>query len=121
MNVFNILVYNVEENQKIVIGRIINMNKIKEPERYNKAIELWGEDLQFGMLSEECGELLTAINHWRRKRIHTASVVEEMADVIIMIYQVMVAMGLKIDNKMLDDWIETKLNKMERQIELYEK
>jgi len=100
----------------------MNLNELlKEPERYNKAIELWGEDLQFGMLSEECGELLTAVNQWRRSRVNKAVVVEEMADVIIMIHQIMVTIGVDINGHMLDDWIESKLLKMENQLEINEK
>jgi len=97
------------------------MNRLKEPERYLKAIELWGEDLQYGMLSEECGELLAAVNQWRRNRVSKAVVVEEIADVLIMIHQIMVTIGIDINGKILDDWIESKLFKMEEQLALSEK
>jgi len=96
------------------------MTRILEPERYDKAIKLWGKELQFGMLSEECGELLTAINQWRRGRVDKSKVVEEMADVMIMIRQIMVTMKLKVDDKMLDEWITLKLKKMELQLKLSE-
>ena len=85
---------------------------MNEEEQYKRAIELWGLDLQFGMLSEECGELLTAVNQYRRGRKSEIDVLEEMADVTIMIRQVMVAMEMKGGKESLDIMIKSKLHKM---------
>ena len=89
---------------------------MKRKELYRDAIKLWGIELQFGMLTEECGELLTAVNQWRRGRVLEMKVIEEMADVIIMIRQVLVVMGREPDSKVLEEMIHKKLNKMEAHI-----
>lgn len=52
-----------------------------------KAIRMFGIEIQTGMLSEECGELLSAINKFKRCRLESAEVTEELADVIIMCVQ----------------------------------
>lgn len=52
-----------------------------------QAIRLFGIENQIGMLSEECGELLSAINKFKRGRIECEEVTEEIADVIIMCAQ----------------------------------
>ncbi len=52
-----------------------------------KAIQIFGFEKQTGMLSEECGELLSAINKFKRGRVVQGAVVEEIADVIIMCVQ----------------------------------
>lgn len=52
-----------------------------------QAIRIFGIENQIGMLSEECGELLSAINKFKRCRIECKEVTEEIADVIIMCVQ----------------------------------
>lgn len=59
---------------------------------YRRALDLWGTGEQFAMLAEKCAELIVATNHWRRH--DTAPVDElitEIADVQIMLEQIMVA------------------------------
>lgn len=51
------------------------------------AIQMFGFEKQTGMLSEECGELLSSINKFKRGRIGREEVAEEIADVIIMCVQ----------------------------------
>ena len=65
------------------------MNIITEYEENicQQAIQLFGIEDQIGMLSEECGELLSAINKFKRCRIECEEVTEEIADVIIMCVQ----------------------------------
>lgn len=52
-----------------------------------KAIETYGYDAQFRMLVEEIGELLDAIGKHSRGRVSKDSVLEELADVVIMCEQ----------------------------------
>lgn len=52
-----------------------------------KAIQTFGFEKQTGMLSEECVELLSAINKFKRGRIGRKEVIEEIADVVIMCIQ----------------------------------
>lgn len=51
------------------------------------AIHMFGVEKQTGMLSEECGELLSATNKFKRGRIEREEVAEEIADVIIICVQ----------------------------------
>lgn len=61
---------------------------------YSKALDMWGEELQFGMLHEEMGELIVAINKVRRGKGGIASVIEELADVEIMLEQIAYIFGI---------------------------
>lgn len=51
------------------------------------AVKKHGALPQIGMLYEEMGELMTAINQWTRGRVQIERVAEEMADVCIMLQQ----------------------------------
>lgn len=78
------------------------------------AIELWGVDSQFGMLQEECAELIAAVNKIRRKR-SSEIVISEIADVLIMCTQAINIFG---DEKVLES-IRYKLDRLEKKIESY--
>ena len=55
----------------------------------NSSIDKWGEDLQLIIAMEECGELTRAISKvLRGKEGAIANVIEEVADVQIMIEQI---------------------------------
>ena len=60
---------------------------------YKKALEAWGYQAQQGMLFEEMGELLQVLNKYDRKKATVAQVVDELADVKIMIEQMEVVYG----------------------------
>jgi len=85
-----------------------------ESEIYNAAINFFGVESQLNMLSEEVGELLTAINKWRRyggcKEYNM--VVEEIADVEIMLNQMKVIFDC--NNK---DIYNKKLERLKGRIE----
>jgi len=87
---------------------------MNEKDHYLKAIESWGKPFQILMLSEECGELLSAVSKWQRGRNTELDVIEEMADVIIMIRQILVVMGREPDSDVLKEMIIKKLAKMEK-------
>lgn len=55
---------------------------------YRQAIDAWGVHSQAGMVAEECGELVAALNQFLRGRVSGASVLREVADVQIMMRQV---------------------------------
>lgn len=55
---------------------------------YRQAIDAWGVHAQAGMVSEECGELVAALNQFLRGRVSGVSVLREVADVQIMLRQV---------------------------------
>ena len=81
---------------------------------YAKALLKWGLDLQLNMAQEECAELIMAINKLRRSKYRRKSfVAEEIADVRIMINQIV--MGLKIE-KQVENFTLTKHKRLERRL-----
>ena len=71
-----------------------------------KAISLYGEKAQEQQAMEECAELIQAINHKHRHRVH--NIEEEIADVEIMLEQ------LKIINDCRESVERIKEIKMKR-------
>ena len=57
---------------------------------FSEALDKWGEDAQINMFHEEIGELLQALNKYRRGRIERQELISEVADVLIMLGQLMV-------------------------------
>lgn len=57
---------------------------------YERAIEEFGEDHQLNIVKEELAELIVAVNQWQRKRVGQHIVIEEIADVKIMISQLLI-------------------------------
>ena len=85
-----------------------------------KAIRIFGIADQTGMLSEECGELLSAINKFKRGRIEREEVAQEIADVIIMCLQMADYFGYydvkdAISNKL--SRLEERMNKTNKRVE----
>lgn len=60
---------------------------------YRLASERWGSYGQLLMLHEEIGELLVAVGHYHRERATKADVVSEIADVRVMLEQLVVMIG----------------------------
>lgn len=62
-------------------------------EIYKLALDKWGIEAQIGMLIEECGELLSAVNKFNRSRCSRDDVLTELADVSIMVEQLPLIYG----------------------------
>jgi NTP pyrophosphatase (non-canonical NTP hydrolase) len=58
-----------------------------------RAIERYGESDQLDLAKEECAELIVALSHYQRGRCRMREVVDEVADVTIMLEQVLQALG----------------------------
>ena len=58
-----------------------------------KAIHKWGYGPQLRMAMEECGELVAAIAQYERGRVTSAALIEEVADVLIMMHQLRLILG----------------------------
>ena len=57
---------------------------------YNKALNFWGERAQLDQVIEEAAELIVAVNHYKRRRAGSLrEVIEEMADMTIMLGQLL--------------------------------
>ena len=54
---------------------------------FRRIIAKFGVENQVSMIIEECGELILAISHYRRGRVNSNAVIEEIVDVTIMIEQ----------------------------------
>ena len=74
---------------------------------YKKIIEHYGEINQKRMIQEECGELIQAISKDLRGKEH--NVEEEIADLIIMLNQMMII----YDKNSINEWIDYKLKVIE--------
>jgi len=105
----------------ILNGKIIHEGKwmnltTEEEERwvkenidlYRKARKKWGLDNQLIILIEECGELIHATTKYMREITNRDQIIEEIADVLIMIEQV--ACSLAIHRQVT----RAKIDKIER-------
>jgi NTP pyrophosphatase (non-canonical NTP hydrolase) len=83
---------------------------------YEQAIKLWTKEFQIMMLVEEFSELFKAINkRIRGKTFHQEDIMEEIADVQIMLEQMIVLFN--IDEVELRASYMLKLDKMKKMIE----
>ena len=73
----------------------------------------YGIEKQLHQLAEECSELAVEASHSARKGV-TVKIIEEMADVLIMMEQVIYLSG--IDRKDIDDCIQYKLDRQMKRI-----
>ena len=65
----------------------MSAKSLKEENLYQKAVSLWGFESQIQMIIEEMAELTTALCHVLRNRESIEAVMEELADVEIMLNQ----------------------------------
>ena len=67
---------------------------------FKKAIETYGEREQSAMVMEECGELIRAVNKMHREptAVHRCDLLSEIADVLVMIDQLLIMYNLSINN-----------------------
>ena len=79
-------------------------------------MEVFGEPKQLDQLQEECGELVAAVNHYRRGRITKEELAEEVADVLIMCEQVKRIVGPEHVTR----WKRAKLRRMRDRIAIAE-
>lgn len=80
---------------------------------FDKALAKWGLDFQMGCATEEMGELITAINQYKRGRLTEEQVIEEIADVIIMMGQLRYYFG----EDLVDDMIIHKMGKLKKYLD----
>lgn len=84
------------------------------------AVDTYGKESQVNQAFEEMGELIAAINHFRRRRVSKAEVLSEIADVIIMCEQLCyIVEGTEDGVQMCKDIISEKLIRQEKRLEEY--
>lgn len=97
------------------------MDKEARIKIYDRADELWGRIAQYDQMIEEMGELIVAINKYKRKCLYgeyksnpkvEENLVEELADVKMCLEQLCIFAGEEKVDKMLDE----KLEKLQEEI-----
>jgi hypothetical protein len=86
---------------------------ISEKKLYEKILLHYGMVNQLRQLQEECGELIVAVNHYLRGRCSEAKILEEVADVQIMLNQV----KAEFSGNAINMAIKTKLAKLAKKLE----
>ncbi len=77
---------------------------------YKKTISRWGNDAQYDQMVEECAELITALKHFRRGKVNQQAVVDELADVTLMLGQLTWMFG----TERVEDAVQLKLQKLDQ-------
>lgn len=54
---------------------------------YRATLDKWGTEAQYDQAVEECAELIIALKHFRRGKIDRRVLIEELADVTLMVGQ----------------------------------
>ena len=88
------------------------MLEITKPEVLQKALDTWGNEAQYYMAVEECAELIQAICKHINRGTDTENLIEEAADVFIMLSQVAMMTGEAAIQKVIDQ----KLAKLEKRL-----
>ena len=89
-----------------------------EDERIKTIADHYGINKQMRQLAEECSELAVEASHSARKGT-TVKIIEEMADVEIMVEQIIYL--AKIDRKDIEECIQYKLERQMKRIEAEDK
>jgi NTP pyrophosphatase (non-canonical NTP hydrolase) len=79
-----------------------------------QALDKWGNDVQLIKVVEELTELSLEIQHLRHGKSDICEVKNELADVMIMLNQLM--MILEINNQELEITINSKLDKLDKRL-----
>ena len=83
----------------------MNMTQI-----YQKTIMTWGEEAQYDQMIEECAELIAALKHFKRGKIEQQDVINELADVTLMVGQLTWMVG----EENVHAAVEQKIKKLEK-------
>jgi len=86
---------------------------MKQKELYEDAVKEWGVELQLLMLQEECGELISAVSqYWRKRPDSFTKLAEEIADVEIMLGQIKQALFYGTDKDRVAEFKRKKLKRL---------
>ena len=84
-----------------------------EDKRIKTIADHYGIKKQMRQLAEECSELAVEASHSARKGV-TVKIIEEMADVLLMIEQVVYLSGIAIED--IDECISFKIDRQMKRI-----
>lgn len=77
---------------------------------YKKTVSKWGNEAQYDQMVEECAELITALKHFRRGKVNQQVVIDELADVTLMLGQLTWMFGAE----RVDEAVQQKLQKLDQ-------
>jgi len=77
-------------------------------EIYRAALDRWGIEAQYDQAVEECAELIAVLKHFRRGKVDEKAVIDELADVSLMLGQLTYMLG----PRKVEGAIEEKLKKL---------
>ncbi len=80
---------------------------------YQATLDKWGEDAQYDQMVEECAELITALKHFRRGKVDQQAVIDELADVTLMLGQLTWMFGTEA----VEESVQKKLEKLNKLLE----
>lgn len=88
-------------------------------ELYRTTVDVWGEPAQYDQAAEECAELIAALMHYRREKVDAQQVIDELADVTLMVGQLtwmfgaeQVAEAVQRKRDKLDGLLDQERNKI---------
>jgi NTP pyrophosphatase (non-canonical NTP hydrolase) len=81
-------------------------------ETLERAIETWGEEAQLNLAGEECSELDVALHRLIRGRADEKDVIEEIADVMVMMEQ----LTLIFEEDAIEAQVEKKMYRLKQRI-----
>ncbi|WP_305045835.1 MazG nucleotide pyrophosphohydrolase domain-containing protein [Geoalkalibacter sp.] len=82
---------------------------LEDRELYRKTLAKWGVDAQYDQAVEECAELIAVLKHFRRGKVDEQRVIEELADVWLMVGQLAYMFG----EDQVKSAVQEKLAKLE--------
>ena len=77
---------------------------------YRATLDKWGEDAQYDQAVEECAELIAALKHFRRGKVERQAVIDELADVTLMLGQLTWMFG----TERVEESVQKKLEKLSK-------
>lgn len=82
---------------------------------FRKALETFGKQTQLSVVKEELAELIVAISHYERNRIGALDLMTEIADVRIMLRQLVLMFD--INDIQLDAAINNKIKRLQGRVD----
>lgn len=82
---------------------------LEDQELYRRTLAKWGVDAQYDQAVEECAELIAVLKHFRRGKADAERVIDELADVWLMVGQLSFMFG----EDRVKQAVQAKLTKLE--------
>lgn len=80
---------------------------------YRATLDKWGKEAQYDQMVEECAELITALKHFHRGKVGQQAVIDELADVTLMLGQLTWMFG----TERVEASVQKKLEKLNKLLE----